>query len=139
MTTQLPITIHIANALTSLYPKLNATANKLEAQFNFQTMTANWYGNEDNMLSLTINLLLPCEYSDYRTLAQSSDKSCTVYADDVFSQIKGGTNYLEAFVALTDKEQLLIEQHKKLLPIIVEKKLKKVINLIGESLSLSMI
>lgn len=139
MTEQLPITLQVSNAVKALYPKLSATTNKLEAQFNFQTMTANWYGDEDSLLELNINILLPIEYNEYRVKAEDAKLIHTIFADDVFSQIKEKHNQIEAFLALTEKEQTLVEQHNKLLSIIVEKKIKIVLNLIAESLSITKI
>ena len=135
MTEQLPS----SNALKALYPKFPATTNKLEAQFNFQTMTANWYGDEDNLLELNINILLPIEYNDYLAKAESAKLTHTIFADDVFSQNKEKHNQVEAFLALTEKEQTLIEQHNKLLHVIVEKKIRIVLNLIAKSLSITKI
>ncbi len=47
MIEQLPIIITVSDELVIILPKLNSVKNRLEAQFNFQTMTANWYGDED--------------------------------------------------------------------------------------------
>jgi hypothetical protein len=136
MTEQLPINIEVSKPLTALYPKIVGISNKLEAQFNFQTMTANWYGDESNLLSLTLHLLLPEQYLIQQQSKNSADITQKIYADDVFSN-EAQLNKIDAFLALTEKEQLLLEQHNKLLAGFIDTKIRKVINLIAADHQLS--
>lgn len=136
MTEQLPINIEVSKPLTVLYPKIVGISNKLEAQFNFQTMTANWYGDENNLLSLTLHLMLPEQYQIQQQSENSADITQKIYADDVFSH-EAQLNKIDAFLALTEKEQLLLEQHNKLLAGFIDTKIRKVINLIAADHQLS--
>lgn len=136
MTEQLPINIEVSKPLTVLYPKIVGISNKLEAQFNFQTMTANWYGDENNLLSLTLHLMLPEQYQIQQQSENSEDITQKIYADDVFSN-EAQLNKIDAFLALTEKEQLLLEQHNKLLAGFIDTKIRKVINLIAADRQLS--
>lgn len=136
MTEQLPINIEVSKPLTVLYPKIVGISNKLEAQFNFQTMTANWYGDEDNLLSLTLHIMLPDQYHTQQQSENTADITQKIYADDVFSN-EEPLNKINAFLALTEKEQLLLEQHNKLLAGFIDTKIRKVINLIAADRQLS--
>ncbi|MCW8833020.1 MAG: hypothetical protein OQK03_06855, partial [Colwellia sp.] len=59
MSEQLPISIIVNTELAMQFGKVNSIANKLEAQFNFQTMTANWYGDEDNIFFIQLHVDTP--------------------------------------------------------------------------------
>ena len=59
MTVSLPISIHVCENLIEQFSKIMSVCNKLEAQLNFQTMTANWYGDEDNILLVRLCLETP--------------------------------------------------------------------------------
>lgn len=139
MTEQLPISIDVSKPLTVLYPKIIGISNKLEAQFNFQTMTANWYGEENNMLTLTLHLMLPEQYHIQQQTKNTADITKKNYADDVFSHENKSSNQINAFLTLTEKEQLLLEQHNKLLAGFIDTKIRKVINLIAEDHKLTAI
>ena len=54
MTEKLPISIYVCDHLTKQFINFNSITNKLAAQFNFQAMTANWYGDEDNILFIQL-------------------------------------------------------------------------------------
>ena len=138
MTEQLPITINVSPPLKAQYPKLCACCNKLEAQFNFQTMTANWYGDEDTIFFIDIELLLPDDYQTTLQAVNISNNELTRHADDVFIQ-KLSNKQLSAYLAITDAEQALISQHPKILAGLIEKKLGKVINIIATSKNLTII
>ncbi len=55
----LPITITINDDLLNKFPKIKSISSKLEAQFNFHTLTANWYGDEENILLIKLALEMP--------------------------------------------------------------------------------
>jgi len=134
MTEKLPISIQPSNDLITKFSKIKSVSNKLEAQFNFQTLTANWYGDEDNIL--LINLYL--EMSDFFDLERAKVHQGEVsnFADDVFSVYQKELPQINCFIAITPAELLLLEQQEKLLPIYIQKKLHKVLNLIAEELKL---
>ncbi len=134
MTEQLPISIQPSNDLITQFSKIKSVSNKLEAQFNFQTLTASWYGDEDNIL--LINLYL--ETSDFFDLEKSKVHQGEVsnFADDVFSVYHKELPQMDCFIAITPAELTLLEQQNKLLPIYIQKKLHKVLNLIAKKLKL---
>lgn len=151
MIEQLPITIKASSELVILLPKLNAVSNRLEAQFNFQSMLANWYGDEKKRVRVNVELQTPESFLKLHAQYQSQ-VGFTVFSDDVFisyqapsvvkseaqseinNEIKDET--LTCIVAITANELTLLSEQKKLLAPYVEKKLHKVLNLIGEQLNL---
>jgi len=134
MTEKLPISIQPSNDLIVKFPKIKSVSNKLEAQFNFQTLTADWYGDEDNIL--LINMYL--ETSDFFDLekAKVHQGDISDFADDVFSVYQKEQPQIDCFIAITPAELSLLEQQEKLLPIYIHKKLHKVLNLIATKLKL---
>ena len=83
MTEQLPINIEVSKPLTVLYPKIVGISNKLEAQFNFQTMTANWYGDENNIITIKLFLESSSSFTHqlvpgfaFHAMATSERESC---------------------------------------------------------------
>jgi len=144
MTEQLPISIYASDELVDCIAKIQSVINRLEAQFNFQTMTANWYEHEDEIVSITLYLRNPEDFTE-RKLAEvqtaegegESDKRIyKAYSDDVFSTYNEPQRQLYCTIAITTAElSLLIEQEKLLMPYL-QKKLHKVLNLIAEQLQL---
>jgi len=134
MTEQLPISIQPSNDLMIKFSKIKSVSNKLEAQFNFQTLTANWYGNEDNIL--LINLYLETNDSFDFEKAKTHQGEVSEFADDVFSIYQKEQPNINCFIAITPAELTLLEQQEKLLPIYIQKKLHKVLNLIADKLKL---
>jgi len=134
MNEQLPISIQPSNDLIAKFSKIKSVSNKLEAQFNFQTLTANWYGDESNIL--LINLYL--ETIDFFDLekAKTHQGEINEFADDVFSIYQKEQPQINCFIAITSAELTLLEQQEKLLPIYIQKKIHKVLNLIAEKLKL---
>ncbi len=134
MTEQLPISIQPSNDLVAKFSKIKSVSNKLEAQFNFQTLTASWYGDEENIL--LINLYL--ETSDFFNLEKAKDHlgEVTHFADDVFSVYQKVQPQVSCFIAITPAELTLLEQQEKILPSYIQTKLHKVLNLIAEQLKL---
>jgi hypothetical protein len=134
MTEQLPISIQPSNDLITQFSKIKSVCNKLEAQFNFQTLTASWYGDEDNIL--LINLYL--ETSDFFDLEKAKGHQGEInnFADDVFSVYHKELPQINCFIAITPAELILLKQQDKLLPIYIQKKLHKVLNLIAAKLKL---
>jgi len=137
MNVQLPISIKLNNDLVRQFKKLPSLANKLEAQYNFQTMTSGWYGDEDNIIDIILSL------ENYVSFAEQVEQSISIervdYADDVVSFFDKKINVLHCFVALTENEIVLLAQHEKLISGFLDKKLSKVLNLIALELGVSSI
>ncbi|MDG1751351.1 MAG: hypothetical protein P8I03_06785 [Thalassotalea sp.] len=112
--------------------KLKSFVNKLEAQFNFQTMTAGWYGDEDNIVGICFSLESPESFEQVTSNTQLLDK--ITLADDVISFFDQEKNLRICFVAITETEQNLLEQHTKLLKGYIDKKLSKALNLLTNEL-----
>jgi hypothetical protein len=134
MTEQLPISIQPSNDLMTKFNRIKSVTNKLEAQFNFQTLTASWYGDEKNIL--LINLYL--ETSNFFDLEKEKEHKGDVdyFADDVFSVYQQEQPQINCFIAITPAELTLLEQQEKLLPSYIQTKLHKVLNLIAKKLTL---
>ncbi len=137
MTTDLPISISVSDELKELFLPIKAVVNKLEAQLNFQTLAANWYGDEENILLISLYLQSPEDFAFGQT--QSHSGELTYFADDVFSYHDEQQNQLSCFVAITEIELKLLQQQEKILSGYLQKKLLKVINLIAKKLSLPVI
>lgn len=130
MTEQLPISIQVSDDLVAQINNIAAICNKLEAQLNFHTMTANWYGEEENILLINFNLVGSDEFDSSNDSAEKMIKK-DFLADDVF--ILSSTNkLLDCHVAITASELSLLQQKPKLLSGYLGKKLTKVLNLIAQ-------
>jgi hypothetical protein len=134
MTEKLPIAIMPSNDLMAKFKQIKSVSNKLESQFNFQTLTANWYSDENNIL--LINLYLETNEVFEREIKKDHQGDINQYADDVFSVYQKETPKINCFIAITPAELILLEQQNKLLPRYIEAKLHKVINLIAKQLTL---
>jgi len=134
MTEQLPISIQASNDLTAKFNKIKSVTNKLEAQFNFQTLTASWYGDEENIL--LINLYLETIEVFKTERSKSHQGNISLFSDDVFSVYQKEKPQINCFIAITPAELLLLEQQEKLLAKYLHAKLHKVLNLIAGELKL---
>lgn len=142
MTEQLPITINLHAELIARFSKIQSVCNKLEAQFNFQTMTENWYGDEENVLTIELLLETPDSLLQHQTDFSDSisrDIEIKSFSDDVFCLIDGTNLQLHCYIAMTHSELDLLDSQSKLLTGLVQAKLLKVLNLIAERQSLSKI
>lgn len=136
MTEQLPISIHTCNELKQQFVKITSVCNKLEAQFNFQTMTANWYSDEASILLVQLHLATPQGFVEQQSLMQQVETQ--TYSDDVFSYYrKNEEQILICHIAITDSELLLLNQQNKLLRGLLQVKLQKILNLIALQLNLN--
>ena len=142
MIEQLPITIHINNELLAKFSKIDSVCSKLEAQFNFQTLTANWYGDEHTMLTIQLSLetsmsLIHC----YEKLQHITDDNIFIkhFSDDVICHSHSHETELKVhcYIALTESELKLLEIQPKLLTSFIQIKLHKVLNLIAEQYALT--
>jgi hypothetical protein len=146
MTEQLPISLYVCNDLLKQLTNVNSAhansiINKLEAQFNFQTMTANWYGDEDNIMFIQLLLETPKNFSSKKEKTQiNQSKTFTVYSDDVFSfHDDSEPQQLTCVIAVTELEQNFLKQKEKLLSGLLQIKLQKVLNIMAKKLSLQSI
>jgi len=134
MTEELPISFKACDELQAIFPSLNSVTNKLEAQLNFQTLAAGWYGDEENILLISLYLQSPEDFAFQQT--QSNGGDLTYFADDVFSYHNQQDQQLSCYIAITETELQLLSQQQKLLAGYLQKKVLKVINLIAIKLSL---
>ncbi|WP_259365511.1 hypothetical protein [Colwellia sp. BRX10-3] len=128
MTESLPISIQVNDDLVTEIKNIASVSNKLEAQLNFHTMTANWYNDEEHILLINFYLISMSEFSSAITQADSVDVE--TLADDVLLSSKN--SLLDCHVAITPAELILIKQQPKLLSGYLAKKLTKVLNLIAD-------
>jgi hypothetical protein len=143
MTEQLPISIYVCKDLLKQLININSAnvnsiINKLEAQFNFQTMTANWYGDEDNITFIQLLLETPQNFAIKKEKAQTNQmKMFDAYSDDVFSFYDNSeSQQLICVIAVTDLEQKILAQKEKLLSGLLQIKCQKVLNIIAKKSSL---
>ena len=142
MTEALPLTIKVNNDLLDKLPKIKSISNKLEAQFNFQTLTANWYCNENDILIIQLSLETPTSFNKRQKEIEKSPASAVIISylsDDVISSFNEAEQQLLCIIAITDSEQTLLELQPKILTGFIEKKLHKVLNLIAQQQSLASI
>ena len=139
MTEQLPISIYVCDDLKQQFVKISAVCNKLEAQFNFQTMAANWYGDEDNIWFVQLYIETPQGFAEQQKLHQQVDTQ--IHCDDVFSFDDNNKKKqtLVYCLALTGSELVLLNQQTKLLAGLLQAKLQKILNLIAHQLQCSTI
>ena len=131
MTEQLPIAIKPNIELIEKFAQIKSVTNKLEAQFNFQTMTAGWYGDEENILFINLFIETPDDFLFQQQQQQDQVGEKTEFADDVMSYFDKEQNQIDCFISLTNAEQQLLMQQKKLLSAFIQAKLQKVLNLIA--------
>lgn len=145
MTEQLPISIYACDDLMQQFAKITSVCNKLEAQFNFQTMSANWYGDEDNILFVRLCIETPQNFALQKKV--QPQYAVQNYCDDVFSyyesnetkETKETKQVLICYIAITDTELTMLNQQNKLLAGLLHVKLQKVLNLIAKQLRLDSI
>lgn len=147
MTEQLPITITVHSALSETFNKIVGTCNKLEAQFNFHALRANWYGDEDNIVFIQLALENADSYVGHKASlslmaaknnanGSGNDVEIKHFSDDVMYCYHAANLQLLCHIAITDSEYELLQSQAKLLPGLLEKKFHKVLNLIAEQLAL---
>jgi len=139
MTEQLPISIYVCDDLTQQWVNINSITNKLAAQFNFQAMTANWYGDEDTILYIQLGLETPQRFANQKQQTKQV-KTFKVHSDDVFSFIDDNEpQQLICTIAITESEQNLVNKQVKVLGGLLQIKLQKVLNIIAKQLNLKSI
>jgi hypothetical protein len=128
MTESLPISIQVNDDLVTKIKNIASVSNKLEAQLNFHTMTANWYNDEEHILLINFYLVTMSELNSAITKADGVDVE--TLADDVL--LSSTNSLLNCHVAITPAELILIKQQPKLLSGYLAIKLTKVVNLIAD-------
>ena len=130
MTEKLPISIQVSDDLVVKVENISSVSNKLEAQLNFHTMTANWYGEEEHVLQVNFYL---CDISELGHSGEDEENSLKkeFLADDVL-MVSSENRLVDCYVAITGSELLLLQQAPKLLSGYLGKKLTKVLNLIAK-------
>lgn len=131
MTESLPITISADDSINALFPKARSILNKLEAQLNFQSLTAGWYGNEENILSINVAVVISGTFKQETDTNQAFEFP----ADDLAIYIDGLE--VNLLVAITEKEQLLLEEKTSLLSRFLQLKLIKATNTLAEKKQLT--
>lgn len=128
MNETLPISVQVSDALAKEVHNILSITNKLSAQLNFHTMTANWYGDEANIMLINFYLVALTELAHLST----DNEKVTVekLADDVM--LRANNNVFDCHVAITEAELALITKQPKLLSGYLAKKLTKVLNLIAD-------
>ena len=81
MNETLPISIKVSDALATEVQNILSITNKLSAQLNFHTMTANWYGDEANIMSINFYLVALAELTHLST--ENEKLTVEKLADDV--------------------------------------------------------
>ncbi|MBU2870185.1 hypothetical protein [Colwellia sp. E2M01] len=142
MPEQLPIIIKVNRDLVANFAKINAVCNKLEAQFNFQTLTANWYGDEENIVTITLFLETAESYifcEGELKFANLDLYTIKYFSDDVVCRISRSKPQIDCYIAMTAAELELLRLQAKVLPSLIQVKLRKVLNLIADEKSLPLI
>lgn len=129
MIEQLPISIRVGDELVNVFTNIKSVTNKLEAQFNFQTLTAAWYEDETKILSIQLLLETPLAFSFLQK--QNYIGQVHEVADDVFYH-QPTKNQLVCVIAITDAELTLIQQQPRLLTGYLQAKIHKILNLIAK-------
>ncbi len=137
MTEKLPISIQVSDDLVVKIENISSVSNKLEAQLNFHTMTANWYGEEEHVLQINFYL---CDISELGHCGEDEGNSLKkeFLADDVL-MVSSENRLVDCYVAITASELLLLQRAPKLLSGYLGKKLTKVLNLIAKRWALEAI
>lgn len=136
MTDTLPIIIKPSRDLSAKFSHILSIANKLEAQLNFHTLTANWYGDEAEVLMISFDLITMDELN--QITEQEKFSLNEQLADDVIL-LAPATLERHCYVAITASETALLTQKPKLLSGYLAKKLTKVLNVIASREALAAI
>lgn len=145
MTELLPINIHVNDVLEQRFIKLKSISNKLAAQFNFRTMTASWYGDENEILNINLFLTSIDSFIQQKNdlekdnLLKNKEIRLTTHSDDVVSLFNAQLFNIDCIIAITEKEEQLLIAQPKLLMSYVDKKLTKILNLIAKQQALNLI
>ena len=129
MSEQLPLSIHPSAELCDKFLKIGSVSNRLEAQLNFRTLSANWYCDESNILVINLYLETPEGFSFQKQ--QKHQGVLEDVADDVRCFYDKGAHKVNCFVAITEGEMTLLQQEEKLIASYLQIKLTKILNAIA--------
>lgn len=138
MTSDLPITLAVNQQISSAFSHMPFVGEKLAAQLNFQTLTAGWYGNEQDVLKVHLCIVSKQQLTS-KCDAPEHQQKLTVFADDVISYYQQSKQQITCYVAITDIEQKQLLATAKLSKIYMHTKLTKVLNLIAKQRGLPLI
>lgn len=137
MNEKLPLTIQINQQLNAYFIKIQTIVNKLEAQFNFQTLTAGWYGDEENLLAIDLYLETPLSFIEQQHMSFTGEHY--PFADDVFAYNDKRDNIITCMIAFTEAELALLQraerQQERVLNAFIQIKIHKVLNMLADKLS----
>lgn len=124
--------------LRSQFSKITSIANKLEAQLNFQTLTANWYGDEETILAIKLSFETPDTFNQHQAGIKDSADISTIkkFSDDVICIINQPALKIFCYIALTPSELELLSSQPKIIAGFIQAKSSKVLNLIAQECSL---
>ena len=131
MTEQLPISITLSEQLISVCPNnITSAVIRLEAQLNFQTMLANWYGDEESLINIELILLDSEGFITTKSSLVDLAKA-KQFSDDVLF-IANNLSLLSCYIAITESELVLLTEQPKLSTPFLQAKLTKVLTLIAK-------
>ncbi|WP_139302595.1 MULTISPECIES: hypothetical protein [Thalassotalea] len=136
MSEALPIEIKAADEAKKSLANISSVVNKLEAQLNFIAMTAGWFSDPEQ--ELTIEFSVNSEPFFPKQLFPVADEFI-VLADDVHFAYHDEQCKYQCYVQLTGTEIELAKQKKSILAAILDKKLTIVLNEIALKQRLSFI
>lgn len=136
MTDNLPISIFSCEDLIKQFSQIQSVCNRLEAQFNFQTMTANWYSDENNILTVCLRLETPLSFVTIKKINETSN--IIIFSDDAYCFFDDNEKEepLICYLAITEAELTMLDKENRLLFGLLEIKIKKVLNLIAKQFNL---
>ncbi len=137
MPEKLPISIQVCDELAQQFIKIISISNKLEAQFNFQTMTANWYSDEDSIWFVRLYIETPQTFLTQKK--RQAHQAVHTYSDDAFGYFDAEVKeqVLICYIAITDTELTMLNQQTKLVEGLLHVKLQKLLQLIANDLKLN--
>jgi len=133
-TEKLPVVVFANDELKAWFKNINQVMARLEAEVNFQTMLAGWFGNEELLPQVEICFTSVTGFESFQQ--EDTRLACKQLADDVFYRFDSDKKQATGFIYFTESELSLLEQHQKLLPSMTKAKLIKLLRDIGQTLNL---
>ena len=124
----LPICLKVEASAKELFPKIDAVASKLEAKLNFIAMSAGWFGDPTEEINWQFEI--DCRSVDQIKLNFSDPVE--QLADDVFISFDASAKKYLCFLQLTTHEIDLSLTKSAILPVLLEKKVTKILNTVAK-------
>lgn len=124
----LPISLMVESTTRNLLPKIDAIASKLEAKLNFVAMTAGWFGDPEDEIHWHFDI--NCRSVEQVELNFSNEVE--QLADDVIISFDSKANRYNCFMQLTANEIDLSLAKAAVLPVLLDKKITKILNVVAE-------